>query len=79
MWVNKNFDQPKLSFTLIEEDENVRWLDTSPEVVGQEGIISLVSITQGVPKYAIGGIKGKSAWYNEEQIEMINPNLKQES
>lgn len=75
---SKNVDHPKLSFPLIEEDENMRWLDMSPDLVGQEGLVSEVSITQGIPNYAIDGIKGKHAWYDEEQMEMIieNKNLK---
>jgi hypothetical protein len=28
-------------------------------------------ITQGKAKYAIGGLAGKSAWYNEEQLKKI--------
>lgn len=72
LWESKNSDQPRLTFPLIHETESLRYLDMSPELVGQEGIVSKVTITQGVPKYAISGISGKSAWYDEQQMELIN-------
>ena len=74
IWVNKKVEELKLSFPLIREDENVRILDMSPDLIGQEGIVSEVSMTQGIPNYAIEGIKGKHAWYQEGQMEMINAN-----
>jgi len=49
-------------------------IDLSPEIIGKEGVISKALVTQDVPSYAIDGIPGKHAWYDEEQLEMINPN-----
>lgn len=74
IWENKNFDQPKLSFPVYVEDDAMRWLDMSPHLVGQEGIIQKVTITQGQPQYAIDGIPQKHAWYDEQQLEMISEN-----
>ncbi len=74
IWESKNTNEPKLSYPVIAEDENLRYLDMSPGLVGQEGLVDKVTITQGIPQYAIDGIKDKHAWYNEEQMEMINRN-----
>ena len=74
IWENKNVDQPKLSFPVITEDENIRWLDISPQFVGQTGVVDKVKVTQGIPEYAIDGIKDKHAWYSENQMEMVNKN-----
>jgi hypothetical protein len=48
--------------------------DMRPELVGKEGIVSQVSMTQDIPSYAIEGIPGKHAWYDEEQLELITKN-----
>jgi hypothetical protein len=69
-----NNDPSERSFPLIGVDGNIRWLDMSPHLVGQEGIISKAEMTQRIPGYAIEGIKGKHAWYDEEQMEMVNKN-----
>lgn len=46
-------------------------IDFSPELVGQKGIIVKVETVQNMSHYALGGIEGKHAWYNEDQIELI--------
>lgn len=71
IWENKNVKEPKSSLPLIYEDENIRWLDLCPEVVGQTGIVVKSTMTQKKPLYAIDGIEGKGAWYCEEQMEKI--------
>jgi len=45
--------------------------DIHPEMVGQKGVIVKAEMTQNIPSYAIDGIKGKHAWFDEEQIELI--------
>jgi hypothetical protein len=52
---------------LIWEDENYFTKDISPELVGQEGTIA--EYYGG--SYSIDGIPGKHAWYDEEQLELI--------
>lgn len=71
IWVNKNTKEQESSLPLVYEDENFKWLDLHPEVVGQTGVVSEVSLVQGTPQYAIDGIKGKSAWYYEKQMELL--------
>ncbi len=73
-WENKNTSDPKLSFPIVHEDENMIWKDMLPELVGQQGIVSKVTETQGIYNYTIEGIKGKYAWYQEGQMEMVNKN-----
>lgn len=51
-----------------------RIFDSSPGLVGQVGIVRESRVTQGELKYAIEVIRGKCSWYDEEQMEMVNPN-----
>lgn len=60
-----------LKFKTISDDGNIRIMDMLPEIVGKEGVIVDISETQGEVSYAIDGIVGKHAWYNEDQIELI--------
>lgn len=69
-WINKKLSTAKLSFPLIGEDENFSWHDMSPEMVGQNGIVVEAKMTQGIPCYAIHFEKGRSAWYDEKQMEL---------
>lgn len=55
-------------------DGKTKVRDIRPEIVGKEGIISKAEIFQDRPQYAIDGIPKKHAWYDEEQLEMINQN-----
>lgn len=69
IWENKN--QPfgeGHNFPTISEDENIRWIDIKPELVGKEGVVSKVGITQGIPEYSIEGI---GSWYSEKQLELV--------
>lgn len=52
----------------------ISYKDISPDLVGQIGIVSIVKECQGRWDYALERIKGKSAWYNEDQLEMVNRN-----
>ncbi len=49
IWENKHSDDPKLNFKVYAEDENFRYLDMNPELIGKVGIITKVSGS----KYAI--------------------------
>lgn len=73
IWFFKNIDQPSFlsSAPVYSENDNVKWIDISPEMIGKEAIIGEVTITQGIPKYALLGVN-KTAWYTEEQLELIN-------
>tara|TARA_R110000868_G_scaffold264804_1_gene523450 strand:- start:630 stop:860 length:231 start_codon:yes stop_codon:yes gene_type:complete len=48
--------------------------DLMPELIGREAIVRDCTTTQGFNKYALRGIRKKSSWYYEDQLEMINPN-----
>lgn len=48
--------------------------DWQPQIVGKVGIVCEVNTIQASFQYAIKGIEGKIAWYNEDQLEMVNKN-----
>ena len=48
--------------------------DSLPEIVGMEGLVVKAEIQQGKSAYSIHGISRKTAWYSEDQLEMINRN-----
>lgn len=58
---------------ILSEDEYMWICDSDKDLIGQEGIVEKVSKTEGIKQYqyALTGINGKSAWYNEEQLEII--------
>lgn len=56
---------------LLSKDKSPYWYDMSPDLVGKEGTICKVTSTQGDIQYAINGISGKYAWYDEEQLEKV--------
>ena len=62
----------KSSFKLYKEVGDILWLDTMPEIVGKKGVIDNISNIQGDDKYSIKGIMGKTAWYNENQLELVD-------
>tara|TARA_R110000822_G_scaffold67329_1_gene164009 strand:+ start:2191 stop:2778 length:588 start_codon:yes stop_codon:yes gene_type:complete len=47
------------------------WIDINHSIVGQEGVVCEVTNTQGRLQYAVDGIKGKHAWYDEKQLELV--------
>ena len=59
------------SLPVIKEYENCTSYDLSPELVGQCGTITKATVTQGIPQYSISGVSGKTAWYDEEQLELV--------
>lgn len=58
-------------YPCLNEDELSMLFDVNPELVGQTGIVNKVLETQGKYKYSLSGIKGKTAWYSEDQLEPI--------
>jgi hypothetical protein len=63
-------DAPVERFPIIKETKYWRYVDYQPELVGKIGLIREASGGQ----YALSGIKGKEAWYDAGQLEMINRN-----
>lgn len=58
------------SFPLIKTyPSGIEVRDMSPELVGQEGVVSEVS--NDGDQYMLSGPK-KAGWYNEEQLELID-------
>jgi hypothetical protein len=49
-------------------------MDSCPDLIGKVGIVVKATETQNINQYAIEGIPEKYAWYNEEQLEMVNHN-----
>ena len=47
--------------------------DITPNIIGKKGIIASTSNTQNIPTYAIDGIPGKHAWYDENQLKLTEP------
>lgn len=41
------------------------------ETVGQVGIVREAHKTQGIDSYALADIKGKVAWYDNDQLELV--------
>ena len=68
IWVHKDSNM-FLNCPVITK--NPRMVDIIPDVVGKTGVVCQSKITQDIPSYAIDGIIGKTAWYDEEQLELI--------
>ena len=49
-------------------DGEVKWIDISPEIVGNTGVINERSNTGG---YSLDVDDFKSAWYSHEQLELV--------
>jgi len=58
---------------ILSENEYMWICDSHKDLVGQEGIVEKVSKTEGIKQYqySLTGVTGKTAWYNEEQLEII--------
>ena len=74
IWVSKKESEAFECFPLISRGENGDWRDINPKIVGESGIIEKCESVQGIYKYAISGIPGKHAWYDEKQLKMANKN-----
>lgn len=65
---------PKLYYKIwpiLRKDGDIMVCDTDPQLVGQIGIVDKITETQGHIQYALSGIKGKCAWYDVKQIELV--------
>ena len=51
--------------------DEVYLYDMMPELVGKEGIVDKVSVTQGIAGYALNNIPEKYAWYHEDQLILV--------
>lgn len=74
---------------IVSENESHYWLDMNPEIVGQIGTIqgcygdlygyaSDTDYDENLRRsrqYSITGIRGKSSWYNEDQLELVKYNI----
>jgi hypothetical protein len=74
MWVNKKIGG-KFNLPIVKETETYVCYDTNKGIVGNSGIVKDVKETQGFFNYSLSGIKGKSAWYTEDQIEIVSKNV----
>ncbi len=77
IWMNKNLDM-EINLPIISEDDKVVWYDMNNGVVGKVGIIEKVKKIQGILGYSLNGIPEKTAWYTENQLEMVNANPNRE-
>ena len=57
---------------IIDQDEDFWHCDISPELVGQQGVVSRTSTSGSTRRYALNGIKGKTAWYDDKQLKLIS-------
>lgn len=53
------------------EDGKVKSIDLCPEIIGRKGVIQKIITTQGITQYSLVGIPEKTAWYHEDQLELI--------
>lgn len=56
-----------------DKSGKVKWFDGRSDIVGKEGVISEVGLSQNLWQYAVEGIPGKYAWYTEDQLELVKP------
>lgn len=70
-WMSKELGK-QTSFPKIKGVKDC--YDSRPDLIGEIGLVSEVTLTQNQFQYAIVGVSGKSAWYSEDQMEMINKN-----
>ena len=73
LWSKKN-NEYQTGMPLFREDGDVNWHDASSHLIGKVGVISEVTETQGKHQYAIEGVPEKTAWYSNEQLELVQSN-----
>ena len=58
---------------MLLNDEDYCVYDMLPEIVGQVGTVSNIqTFNEGRIVYSLEGINGKCAWYNREQLELLD-------
>jgi hypothetical protein len=50
--------------------QRMEWVDISPELVGQTGVVVDAHKTQEIDQYKLKG-PNKVAWYHNDQLELI--------
>lgn len=79
MWnIKEEVELPSVNLSskppsLYKEVGDIYLIDLDKSLIGQRGIIDGISFDE--KRYSICGIKGKHAWYNEDQLELINENM----
>lgn len=53
------------------EGESILMGDLRKDIIGQNGVISKTQNVQNVTTYCVNGIIGKTAWFNQNQLELI--------
>lgn len=53
----------------------LKTIDINPDIVGKLGIVTKVTVTQGIPQYGCYSKEfSKRAWFNEGQMELVAKN-----
>lgn len=73
IWISKDSTDYKIfKDKIIYDGGDICTMDIHPELVGQQGVIqNKYKQYDGSFLYALEGIRGKSAWYEEQQLEKI--------
>ena len=59
-------------YPILKTEENgMIWYDRIPDLVGKQGIIWQITVTQDKLEQALEGVPSKSACYNREQLKLI--------
>ena len=69
IWEHKSSEALISAFPVVFEDENLRYLDLEPEIVGKKDIITKIQQVQGKYSYSLRKL---GSWYSEQQLELIN-------
>lgn len=64
-----------LNFPIIHKTSHMIFYDMNPDLVGQIAVVDKVIKTQGKYKYSLKGVN-KTAWYNENQLELSDDKSK---
>ena len=69
-WISKKskFPLPKNRKNIVHESIDFYTIDLHPELVGKIGVVTGVSMTQGIPGYKLHGLN-MVAWYQEGQMQ----------
>ena len=70
IWESINSPNPT-SFPVLHKNDTTITKDMSPELLGRQGFIEDAKVTQGHDKYAIKGIPGKYAWFDNQQLKLV--------
>ena len=72
IWEHKSSEALVSAFPTVFEDDTFRYLDMCPVEVGKTGTVTKISLVQGIYNYTLKGQVNKKAWYDEQQLELIN-------